>query len=151
MTQRRRQILINKQIQYALMGRVAVYLVSCLMFIVLPITLYRSFQDPEILLTSHLLQVLADYSAVFLSSLVLIPCTMYDMLKLSHRFVGPVVRIRNEMTRMAAGEKVDAVVLRENDYWQDLASVFNEIVYHSQQDADTAKSADERPTASSRV
>ena len=61
----------------------------------------------------------------FIVALLMIPVYLYDVINLSHRFVGPVLRVRRELRRMAERESVAPVKLRKNDFWQDLAADFN--------------------------
>jgi hypothetical protein len=55
----------------------------------------------------------------------MLPIVLLDMVKFSHRFAGPMVRLRESMRRSAAGEHVEPVRFRDGDYWQDLADAFN--------------------------
>ncbi|QDV74052.1 HAMP domain-containing protein [Botrimarina mediterranea] len=55
----------------------------------------------------------------------LLPVVLLDLVKFSHRFAGPMVRLRESMRRAAAGEHVDPIRFRDGDYWQDLAEAFN--------------------------
>jgi hypothetical protein len=55
----------------------------------------------------------------------MLPIVLLDMVKFSHRFAGPMVRLRDSMRRSAAGEHVEPIRFRDGDYWQDLADAFN--------------------------
>ena len=55
----------------------------------------------------------------------LLPIVLLDMVKFSHRFAGPMVRLRESMRRSAAGEHVEPIRFRDGDYWHDLAEAFN--------------------------
>ena len=67
----------------------------------------------------------ASYSAAILASLVLLPLIVWDMIRFSHRVVGPLIRLEREMQRLAEGESVRPLRFRENDYWHGLAKRFN--------------------------
>lgn len=60
--------------------------------------------------------------------LCLMPVFVYDTIKLSHRFAGPLMRIRGSMRRVGAGERVEFVKLRPDDYWQEFAQEFNSVL-----------------------
>jgi hypothetical protein len=47
---------------------------------------------------------------------------------LSHRFVGPVLRVRNALRQASRGEKTARVKLRPNDFWTELADDLNEFL-----------------------
>lgn len=50
---------------------------------------------------------------------------IYDVVHLSHRFVGPLVRFRKSILAITAGEEVDMVSLRKGDYLQEMKNEFN--------------------------
>lgn len=58
---------------------------------------------------------------------LLMPLVLYDVVRLSHKFAGPMVRLRNSMKRCAAGQAVEPVHFREGDFWQEIADSFNAI------------------------
>lgn len=64
---------------------------------------------------------------VFVVLLAMMPIFVRDMLKISHRFVGPIVRIRNGLKQLADGDRMQEIELRTNDHWKDLAEVVNRI------------------------
>lgn len=55
----------------------------------------------------------------------LMPVVIFDLVKFSHRFAGPMVRLRNSMLKVAAGEHVEPIRFRDGDYWKELADAFN--------------------------
>jgi hypothetical protein len=56
------------------------------------------------------------------------PVFIVDTIKLSHRFAGPIYRLRNVIRGMAQGEPFKPLAFREMDFWQGLAEDFNEMV-----------------------
>ena len=63
-----------------------------------------------------------------LALLALAPLFLRDLCKLSHRFAGPMVRLRRAMRDLADGREVSPIHFRENDFWKDVASDFNRVV-----------------------
>lgn len=55
------------------------------------------------------------------------PIAVHLILRFTHRFAGPIVRLRSEMAQLAAGGSPPPIRFREKDYWQDLAGNFNQI------------------------
>jgi sensor histidine kinase YesM len=53
---------------------------------------------------------------------------IYDAIKLTHRIVGPLYRIRKTLQAVAAGEEMDLVKLREGDLLQELKDDLNEML-----------------------
>jgi hypothetical protein len=62
--------------------------------------------------------------AVVVSTL-LMPVVLFDLVRFTHRFAGPMVRLRDAMHRAAAGEQVEPLRFRDDDYWQEVAEAFN--------------------------
>ena len=53
---------------------------------------------------------------------------VYDSVKLSNRFVGPIIRFRKSIRDLSHGKTVQPIVFRGDDYWQELADDFNEMI-----------------------
>ena len=66
-------------------------------------------------------------TAIGISSLVILPAIIYDSIRFSHRMAGPVVRLKNLLPRIGL-DKLDHVGLRKNDFWQEFAAEFNEML-----------------------
>jgi hypothetical protein len=56
---------------------------------------------------------------------VLLSAIVYDMLRFSNRFAGPVFRMQRALRNVEQNGTVESVRLRENDYWQDFAADLN--------------------------
>jgi methyl-accepting chemotaxis protein len=69
-----------------------------------------------------------QYGAVLLVSLILVPIIMIDSLVTSNRFIRPVERLRRSMRALAAGEHVEPIQFRKDDFLQDLAQEFNAVI-----------------------
>jgi hypothetical protein len=68
------------------------------------------------------------YGTVFVAAAMLLPLIVWDMLKLTNRFVGPVRRLRNHLHQLAEGKQLPPLHFRKGDYWHDLAQDFNRVV-----------------------
>jgi len=60
-----------------------------------------------------------------LVSFALAPVFIWDAMKLSNRFVGPIVRVRKALSEISAGNAPRAIVFRRGDFWKSLAVDFN--------------------------
>lgn len=52
----------------------------------------------------------------------------YDAIRYAHRVVGPIYRFRKTIQALAAGEPVDMVRLRKDDFLKDLMDDFNQML-----------------------
>ncbi len=61
------------------------------------------------------------------ASAVLLPIVMFSAIRFSHRFAGPMVRVRRALFYLANGETPQHLVLRQGDFWADVAEDINRI------------------------
>jgi hypothetical protein len=83
----------------------------------------------------HLGQVWTRYAPFIIALVVVIPPVIYDSLRLSHRFVGPVYRLRAAMHELAHGGRAEPIHFRKSDFWKDLADDYNLILEQIQSDS----------------
>jgi hypothetical protein len=62
-----------------------------------------------------------------LVSLVLMPVIVFDLLRLTNRFAGPMFRLRRVMRDLAAATNVEQIRFRDGDFWPEVAGDFNVI------------------------
>ena len=79
-------------------------------------------------LTDHLGRMWERYSPLLLVMIGMLPVCMCDSIRLSHRFVGPLVRLRKALRQAALGETPTTLEFRQHDFWQDLAVNFNALM-----------------------
>ena len=63
---------------------------------------------------------------VMLASVLILPAILLDVLRLSHRWVGPIFRLRASLQALNRGETVEPIAFRDGDFWQELAGEFNQ-------------------------
>ncbi len=128
----RRKTFIDRPVQGALLARAALYWFTCLYgmccFIALwPMLLALMNNRGEV----SSWEIFTAAGRVLLPGLIggslLLPLLLFDCIRLSHRFVGPLLRVRKAMNELAEGRDPGAIILRQNDYWHDLADTFNRL------------------------
>lgn len=124
---RRGNILIDRDVQGALMFRVSCYWLFCLLGISLMILCWTAISEPPRPFFELFRQLLGRYAPALVASLILLPLVMIDVTRVSHRFVGPVLRLRGALHQLAAGEHVRPIKFRDNDFWLELAEDFNRV------------------------
>jgi len=125
---RRRQNFSDEMVQGELMFRVVIYWMCCLLTVALLVVAWSIHTGPPRPIRIVLQQSLIRYSPAIFGSVVLLPLVLLDVLRVSNRFVGPIQRLRNALRRVAAGDPVDPIRFRSNDYWQDMAFYFNQFL-----------------------
>ena len=84
--------------------------------------------DPFAPVGETLSEVWNTYAPLLAVLVCLIPVFIFDAMRLSNRFTGPVYRLRQATRQLAEGETPDRVEFRGADYWKDLAKDFNHII-----------------------
>jgi len=124
---KRRQFFIDRPIQSALLVRATLYWTVSLLvqlLLVFFFSIISSSPDSFYANSDHLWRHIQ--LAVVAAGLVL-PMILLDIVKLSHRWVGPVFRLRTSLHALSRGEMVAPIRFREGDFWQELAGDFNVI------------------------
>lgn len=142
----RKKFYVDKKVQGALVRRAASYWVTSIGVVGMLTALAWLFVGPgtgAFVVSSEMLRL--GFWALSIGVLVaalLTPIVVFDFVRLSHRFTGPMVRLRDSMERSAAGESIDPIRFRDGDFWQEIATGFNGM--QSRIDALEAALADER-------
>lgn len=125
--QLRRRIFIDRPIQLAVLLRTALYWMMCTMAQVLMVLFFGVVASSQNDFPSLHPQVMWHLQITLLASVALLPILLWDVLKLSHRWVGPIFRMRAALKALSRGESIDELRFRGRDFWQDLAGDLNAV------------------------
>ena len=152
-TNRRKTIFVDAEVQGGLLRRVGLYWAGFTGFAALLLMLVNLLSRPDLSATDHLLAVLSRHWPLLLVSLAVLPFALYDMLRFSHRFVGPLARVRRDLERFAAGDRIGQFCFRHNDFefWQDLAVQINVLLNRVEEAERRAKTAESLLTERRRI
>lgn len=87
-----------------------------------------SLSDPQRSFGQHFMSLWQRHSALLVVVGALFPVFLYDSIKLSNRFAGPIMRLRSALREAAAGELSRPIVFRKDDFWQDIANNYNALL-----------------------
>jgi hypothetical protein len=129
----RRQVYVNRTIQGRMLRRFA--LMWFIYHVVLwnAMFLYRYLQYRGELLAGAAPLPFADlYSdfclqhySVLVCALAVLPVLLWDMVRMSHRVAGPLVRFQRALSEIAEGRPVDRVQIRDGDLLIEFQDEFN--------------------------
>jgi len=136
----RKRLFVDPKVQGALVMRMLLYWVVCLITITLMLLCWSVLRTPRIFYT-HFDDMWFHYGPALVASFILLPMVIVDIIRLSNRFAGPLVRLRRSMRAMARGEHVEPIRFRENDFWQEFAEEFNAVVARVQGETRQPESA----------
>lgn len=123
----RKRIFVDRQVQGGIVARLlflwtASTGLACLVWFGL-----QFFANPAGDLATHIAVAGRLVIPLILSFVVTLPIAALYLLRFTHRFAGPVLRLRRSMQELANGEEVKPLRFRDGDCWQELADEFNRI------------------------
>jgi len=124
----RKRLFVDPKVQGALVVRVVCYWLICLVTITLMLLCWRIITGPARMFYTHLDDMWFHYGPALVASLVLLPLVIVDIVRLSNRFAGPMLRLRRSMGELAQGRPVEPISFRDGDFWQDFAKEFNSVL-----------------------
>ena len=72
-------------------------------------------------------RTLLAFGPSLIAAVVMLPLIMFDALRFSNKFAGPMHRLRREVKRLADGDSYAPIDFRKGDFWYDLAQEFNRL------------------------
>lgn len=123
----RQKFWIDRNVQGVLVGRVIIYWVFGLAYLGIGSACFEYYQNPSASLGEHAWSLASQFGPWLPTLLFIMPLVVYDVIRLSNAFAGPVYRLRMNLQLLADREPVRPMVLRPDDYWQDLSPAFNEV------------------------
>jgi hypothetical protein len=140
----RKQMFVDPKVQGALARRVVLYWATFLFNVFMMLLCWRIVTGPARMFYTHLDDMWYFYGPVFLVSLLFLPLVVIDIIRLSNRFAGPMVRLRRAMRELARGEHVEPIRFRDDDFWHDFAEEFNAVAARVQEESPQSQSEPKR-------
>lgn len=129
MSNARGKIFIDSSVQGALVRRILIHWFAFFALALICLFSLEYFTgDPGLSFGGHLAVIWGKYAFFLLLMLALVPSFVYDTMKLSHRFAGPVLRLKESIRKLADGETVKELKFRDNDFWVELSTDFNRVM-----------------------
>ena len=130
----RKRLFVNREIQGRLLGRTALYWVLYHAVLWMAMFFYRYAEHRGAVMAgaeprsfSNLYgQFVNEHYSMWFCAFAILPIVLWDLLKFSHRVVGPLVRFQRTLESLTAGESVAEVHLRRGDLLCDLQTTFNQ-------------------------
>ena len=125
---KRKQLFVDKEVQTAIMKRVMCYWLACIAFFSLMIWCYECLARPDQMFYEHVGPMFRRLLPVYVTMLALLPFLLYDSIRFSNRFCGPLQRVMNELDDYAKTGQVSRITFRDNDFWQTLADRISTVI-----------------------
>lgn len=124
---KRKKLFVDHAVQGALIWRFVSTWLNCVISVAFMMTCWTVFVETPRSSGELLEKVWVRFVPAFAASFLVLPIVLVDCVRMSNRFVGPLVQLRRAMRALADGEKVPHLHFRHGDYWQDLAIELNRI------------------------
>jgi hypothetical protein len=125
----RSRTFVDYEVQGSLLRRVAVHWIAFFACNTIALMIWiRLFEQPDASWGQTFGDTVQRFLPFFVVTVSLIPAFVWDTLKLSHRFAGPITRLKHTLVAMKEGRAVAPLKFREDDFWQDIAADFNTVM-----------------------
>ena len=125
---KRKKKFIDSTVQSALIRRILIHWTVFLVLVTIVAFLMQFFSDPFLPVTKHLSELWWTHGFILIVLLLLMPVFVFDAVKMSNRFAGPIHRLKTTIRGLANGEAYQPMTFRGADYWRTLAEDFNAMV-----------------------
>jgi len=124
----RKKSYVDPQVQGALVRRLVIHWVSYVSVAAAVAFCLQVLSNPHLPLGEQVQQAWWSHGLFLLVLVFLLPVFVLDSIKLSHRFVGPIYRLRETIRNIAQGDSPPRLKFRDFDFWQGMAQDFNLMV-----------------------
>lgn len=121
----RQRFWIDSNVQGVLIGRFVIYWAVGVLYLALGNLGFQYNQNPEYSFERHFAELFGQVWPWIPSLILFLPLVLFDVIRLSNLFVGPIYRLRNHLTKLMNEPDCHPLTFREDDYWQDLAEPVN--------------------------
>lgn len=131
---RRHKQLVDPDVQLGILRKIAVH--WSIFFVCNAVALMiwiRLFEQPDAGWGQTFADTLRRFMPFFIITMALIPAFVWDTLKLTNRFAGPILRLRNALADASEGRAVSPLRFRSNDFWKEIAEEFNQALIRAEQ------------------
>ena len=127
-TKRRSKLLVDRQVQGTLIRQLITHwIIACcvtIFYLFMLQVFATGLQEPFAVQFKKMWQ---NYGSLVVVLITLFPVFIYDSMRVSHRFAGPMASFRRQLSSLAQGKSISQVKFRDGDFWGDLATSLNQV------------------------
>lgn len=124
----RKRLFVDTKVQGSLVRQLIIHWsLACFLIFLYLFTLETFANGFSLDFQENMAALWKQHGLLALVLLVISPVFVYDSIKLSNRFVGPMISFRSALKKLANGENMDPINFRENDFWKELTGDLNKI------------------------
>ncbi len=96
----RQRVWVDRSVQGVLVGRVVLYWFAAILYIGVGSACFQYNQNPDWTLTKHFQALFQQAWPWLPTTIMVLPLVIYDVVRLSNLFAGPVYRLRNHFENL---------------------------------------------------
>lgn len=124
----RKRLFVDPRVQGSLVRQLITHWgLACFLVFLYLFTLQAFSNGFSMTFQENLMELWNKYGVLGLILAVISPVFIYDSIKLSNRFVGPMVSFRSALSKLAVGESPNPIRFRQNDFWKELSHDLNKV------------------------
>ncbi len=124
----RKKTYVDPKVQGALVRRLIFHWVSFLTVSSVITFCLQVLTNPLGSMSQHFQNLWWTHGPFLLVMVFLLPVFVLDSIRISHRFAGPIYRLRQTIRSIAQGKPTSRLKFRDFDFWHGLAEDFNQMV-----------------------
>ncbi len=121
----RQKFWIDRSVQGVLIGRIVLYWTVGLLYLGLGSACFQYYAHPDWTIEAHAWALFQQIWPWLPSLVLFMPLVIYDIIRLSNLFAGPIYRLRVHLDEVMENPECRPLTFREDDYWQDLVKPIN--------------------------
>ncbi|MEQ8208896.1 MAG: hypothetical protein RH917_03620 [Lacipirellulaceae bacterium] len=123
----RKKTFVDPQVQGALARRLCMHWVAFIAVAAAVAFCLQVLSNPFRPISEHFQQLWWTQGPFIMVMVFMMPVFVVDTIKISHRFAGPIYRLRQTIKEIAETGEVKVLKFRDFDFWQGLADDFNKM------------------------
>jgi nitrogen fixation/metabolism regulation signal transduction histidine kinase len=124
---KRTRLFVDSQVQGRLLCRIVLYWCMAVFIMGSLAAVQVAVESRHAPASVVINRALLAFGPALIAAVVMLPVIMFDALRFSNKFAGPMHRLRREVKRLADGDSYAPIDFRKGDFWYDLAQEFNRL------------------------
>jgi sensor histidine kinase YesM len=133
-SKKRRRLFIDRPVQGGLIRRTVIYWILCMLVVTNMAICWLVVPKNPSSFGEFVAMTYDVIGPVLTTSVFVVPLIIFDCVRMSNRFAGPVYRLHREIKRIADGQEAAPIQLRKGDHWQEIADDFNRMLERIKQE-----------------
>ena len=129
---RRRKFFVEPRMQGLLVFKILLYWINAFLTMGLLLAVWTFFMEAPRTSLELCWNVWQGVGPAMLASLVLLPIILWDSVRWSNRYAGPMLRLHDSLRALADGQDVRPLNFRKGDLWFEMAEQFNRVAARQQ-------------------